>query len=208
MRADVDAGDVHVGDFAGFDFVMEVVFAADADGTGFELHVEVFGDEGDVVADLVFEPEGAGEDAVIHFVEAWEDAAELHDAGGFGGAGGVVDDDADGATARGFDATGDGAVSGEDFHEGAVDFAGVGAAFGHFVFEFVEFAEDVDGDADVVFGEAVDAGGVVEEDVGVEDEGADADAFWGGGGGLGAFFGSRSLVTGFEGGGAGELLGG
>jgi hypothetical protein len=208
VGADVDAGDVHVGDFAGFDFVMEVVFAADADGAGFELHVEVFGDEGDIVADLVFEPEGAGEDAVIHFVEAWEDAAELHDAGGFGGAGGVVDDDADGATAGGFDATGDGAVSGEDLHESAVDFAGVGAAFGHFVFEFVEFAEDVDGDADVVFGEAVDAGGVVEEDVRVEDEGADADAFGGGGGGLGTFFGSRSLVTGFEGGGAGELLGG
>ena len=48
---------------------------------------------------------------------------------------------------------------------------GVRAAFGHLVFEAVQFAQDIDRNADVVLGKAVDAGGIVQQDVGVENEG-------------------------------------
>jgi len=155
---------------------MEVIFAVDAHGAGFELHVEVFGDEDDGVAALFPQPEGAGEDAMIHFFLAGKDPLKLLQAAQFIGLLGIVDDDAEVAAAGRADAVGDGGVGrGEDFHEGAMDFAGIGATFGHLDFEAVQFAEDIDRNADPMLGKAVDAGGVVKEDVGVEDEDFGAD---------------------------------
>ena len=46
--------------------------------------------------------------------------------------------------------------------------AGIGAALGLFVFKFVQFAEHIHGNPDVVFGETLDAGRIVQEDVGIE----------------------------------------
>lgn len=83
--------------------------------------------------------------------------------GGFGAIErGGVNVDAEGAAADGWDAAGDAAgVSGEHRHEEAMSHAGVGAALGGFVFEFVEFGENLDRDDDVVVLEAVEAMGVV-----------------------------------------------
>lgn len=82
---------------------------------------------------------------------------------------GVVDDEADGAAASGGNSGGHFFVAAKDFHEGAVDAAGIGAAFGLFTFKAVEFGKDIGGDAEVVVFEAIEAAGLVEEDVGVED---------------------------------------
>ncbi len=170
---DGEALEVVAGDVAGFGFVVEVVFAGDADGAGFELEVEVFGDEDDGGAVLFAHHEGAGEDAVIDFVDGGEERAEGAEGGEVGGrVFGAESDDAEAAAAEGRDAAGDAfAAFLEEGGEFAVDGAGAGTAVVLFVFEAVEFAEDVDGDAEVVVGEAVDAAGVVDEDVGVEDEG-------------------------------------
>jgi hypothetical protein len=52
--------------------------------------------------------------------------------------------------------------------------AGIGSAFGHLIFEAVQFAEDIHRDANVMLLKAVDARGVVQEDVGIENEGLGA----------------------------------
>jgi hypothetical protein len=53
--------------------------------------------------------------------------------------------------------------------------AGIGSTFGHLIFKAVQLAEDIHRDANVMLLKAVDARGVVQEDVGVENEGLGAD---------------------------------
>ena len=61
------------------------------------------------------------------------------------------------------------ALPGKDAAQLAMHRAGVGAAFGLLVLEFIELAQDIDGNPDVVLREALDAGRVVQEDIRVED---------------------------------------
>ena len=51
-----------------------------------------------------------------------------------------------------------------------MDGAGIGSALGLLVLEFIELREDFHGDPDVVFLETLEGEGIVEEDVGIEDE--------------------------------------
>ena len=69
-----------------------------------------------------------------------------------------------------------------------MDGAGIGAALGLLVLEFIELGEDLHGDPDMVFLETLEGEGIVEEDVGIEDEVFDAD----GGDGTGAAGEARS----------------
>jgi hypothetical protein len=63
-----------------------------------------------------------------------------------------------------------------------MDGAGICAALGLLVLEFIELGEDLHGDPDMVFLETLEGEGIVEEDVGIEDEVLDG----GGGDGAGA----------------------
>lgn len=92
---------------------------------------------------------------------------------------------------------GDGRSIGEKFGQAAVDASGVGAAFGLFGFEAVQFGEHIDGDAQVVFHESVERCGVMEKDVGIENvvfddlrRGDETEFLGADGGGL-AFFGGE-----------------
>jgi hypothetical protein len=46
-------------------------------------------------------------------------------------------------------------------------------ALGHLIFKAIQLAQDIDRDADVMLGETLDAGGVVKEDIGVENKSFD-----------------------------------
>jgi hypothetical protein len=104
---DLDAAEVVALDVAGLDLVIEIILAAQADGEGFEVHVEVFGDEdgGNLLG--LLDEEDIGKDAVIDAIGIREDVAETGE-GGVGFFGLIEDGEADGAAAIGADALGDG----------------------------------------------------------------------------------------------------
>ena len=62
-----------------------VVLALDAHGAGFELHVQIFADKDDRRLLGFAKPQGAGNNAVVRFVEIMEDAFELLNAAVFAG---------------------------------------------------------------------------------------------------------------------------
>ncbi len=177
VAIDLDAAEFVGGDFGGGYFVVLVVLAGETHCTGLELHVDVFGDEDDFgFLFLMVEVEGGGDDAVIDFVLLGEGVFKGFEPcglGGFCGTGCFVECEAEGAAAGGGDAFGDAGagIGTEGGAEGAVNLAGVGSAIGLFVFKAVELGEAIDGDDDFVVFEAMDGGGVVKEDVRIEDEG-------------------------------------
>ena len=77
------------------------------------------------------------------------------------------------AASRGH-AHGDGGTfRGEQLHERPMHLTRVRPALGHLVFKAIQLAQDIDRDADVMLGETLDAGGVVKEDIGVENKSFD-----------------------------------
>ena len=100
-----------------------------------------------------------------------KDAEELlHPFGCFPAQVGIEDDETDGAATGGGHSGGGALAVGEKGGEIAVNLTRIGSAFALLVFETVELGEDVGGEADVVVGKAVDAAGVVQKDVGIENE--------------------------------------
>ncbi len=74
----IDPADLIVGDFPGIDFVIQVVLALDVHRAGFELKVDILGDEGDLAVSVVLpEQKTGGEDAVINALAVGENAVEL-----------------------------------------------------------------------------------------------------------------------------------
>ncbi len=171
MRVDLDAAQVVALDVLRLDLVVEVILALQADGETLELHVQVLGDQDGGAGEIrLLDEEHGGEDAVVDALGVGEKVLETGDArGGFALRHHVVHGDADGAAAGGGRAVGDGgAFFGKDAAQLAMHGAGIGAALGLFVLEFVELAEDIDGNPDVVVRKALDAGGIVQQDVRVE----------------------------------------
>lgn len=134
------------------------------------MEIDILGDERDLAFGVVsFKKETSGKDAVVDAFAIREDAVELLELlGVVRAACGIVDDEADGAAAFGGDAIGDDRGGGEDLGQAAVGAAGVGTALGLLAFEFIQLGKDIDEDADVIFLEALQARGIVEEDVGIE----------------------------------------
>ena len=88
----------------------------------------------------------------------------------------------------------------------------VGSALGLFAFELVQLGEHIDEDAEMVFLEALQAGRVMEQDIGVEDvvfpvfrRGFQAEFLNGLGGGASGFFGKGDGGRFFEQGGLHNL---
>jgi hypothetical protein len=114
---------------------------------------------------------GADEDAVVIALLPAENVEEFLNDGAFGGRGTLGGNKADGsAVAVGNPCGGLLGMCGKERGEFAMDGAGAGAALGLLVLEFVEFAEDFEGDAEVIIAETVKAVRVVQEYVGIEDE--------------------------------------
>lgn len=100
-----------------------------------------------------------------------KDAEELlHSLGCFPAEVRVKNNEANGASPSGGDAGGGALSVGEKGSEVAMNLTGVGSALALLVLKSVEFGEHVGWEADVVVCKAVDAAGVVQQDVGVEDE--------------------------------------
>ncbi len=51
-----------------------------------------------------------------------------------------------------------------------MNLASIGTALGLFVLKAVEFAQNLEGNAYVIFGEGIDAARIVDQDIGVENE--------------------------------------
>lgn len=76
IGGDLKGSEVVIGNFFGFDFIIEVVLADDSDGSGLELHIDVFGDQ-DGWGLVVLHQEQAGrKDAVVNASLVWEYAVE------------------------------------------------------------------------------------------------------------------------------------
>jgi len=111
-----------------------------------------------------------GEDAVIDALAIREDTVKLLELVGIVRAGiGIVNHEADRAAALGGHAARHHFRVSEDICQAAVNPAGVGSALGLLALEFVEFGEDIDEDAEMVFLEALKAGRVMEQDVRIQD---------------------------------------
>ena len=105
---------------------------------------------------------------MVSFVQIVKDALKSLHAGVLARLSRIIDCHADAAAAVSRHACGDGrALVGENFHQRPMHFAGIGAALSHLVLEAVQFAQDIDRNADVMLGKAVNAGGIVQQDVGI-----------------------------------------
>jgi len=90
--------------------------------------------------------------------------------GGFAFRHDIIHGDAHRAAAGGGCALGDGAaLLGKNAAQLPVHGAGIGASFRLLVLEFIELAEDIHRNPHMVFIEALDAGGVVQEHIRIED---------------------------------------
>ena len=141
------------------DFLIFKIFGDDAQGIGLDAGVDVLGDEDRVFAFLREVPSD-GDDAIVRLFEI-----EARD----GFAGGVHGDLDGAAVSVPFDAVVEMAVLAEVID--VADGGACGAAdVGRVLFELVELLEHVKRDDDVVVGEGKKRAGVMEQDVGVQDE--------------------------------------
>ena len=172
MGFDLDLPDLTLlGIFSG-DLVVEVILAGDTKGHRLELHVQVLGDEDRWGLILLLNSEAGSHDLVIDLILVGEDLGESPDrCGGTIRIQRIIDKDTNGASS----CRGDAAdyllgLMIKGLGQEAVDGAGIGAAFGLLVLEFVHLTEDLDRNEDMVVLKAVQAIRVMEQHIRIEDE--------------------------------------
>ena len=160
---DVDAANLTLFGILGGDLVVEVVLAGDSKSHGLELHVEILGHQNGGVLFALLQGKAGRHDLVIHGLLVGEDLGKAsHGRGGFLPAHGLVHEDTHSPASGGLHSAGYllGLVI-ECLRQEAVDCPGIGATFRLLVFKAVQFAQDLDGNEDMVVLEAVEAVRVV-----------------------------------------------
>ena len=160
------AGVEQVGVFQ--DLVVEVVLGGQAQRTRLDAHVDVLGHQNDLPLGVVArKKEHHAENLVVDLAGGQVDRDVAGDRLGLQvepAGGGVV------AVRRERYAVLDAVELADDLVDEAAGLARVARDFGHAFLVLVEFFQSGDGDVDVVLFEAEQAGGVVHQHVGVEDE--------------------------------------
>ncbi len=138
---------------------------------GLELEVQVLRDEDRRGGVLLRDQLGAEENAVVVRGLSLEDGEQLLDRDAAVADGGLGRNETHRAAFAVRDAGGGVfRMFREEGRQLAMDAAGIATAFGLLVLELVEFAQDLQRNADVVVREAIEAIGIVKEDIRVEDE--------------------------------------